>query len=80
MLNRYSVIDDVRNRQYLLEKAQHIVGGFGKAVGEPPDLLHSYFGMVSLAFQGEEGLARVDPLLVTSERVIQHLESLSWRS
>lgn len=45
-----------------------------------PDLLHSYFGMVSLAFQGEEGLARVDPALVTTERVVQHLESLSWRS
>ncbi|KAJ5611564.1 Terpenoid cyclases/protein prenyltransferase alpha-alpha toroid [Penicillium herquei] len=80
MLDRYSVIDDVRNRRYLLEKVQHLVGGFGKAVGDPPDLLHSYFGMVSLAFQGEQGLARVDPLLVTTERVIQHLESLPWRS
>ena len=36
--------------------------------------------MVSLAFQHEEGLARVDPLLVITERVVQHLESLSWRS
>ena len=102
MLNRYSVIDDVRNRRYLLEKVQHLVGGFGKSVGDPPgktenaydtfsgkfplltkslpDLLHSYFGMVSLAFQGEEGLARVDPALVTTDRVVQHLESLSWRS
>ncbi|KAJ5785693.1 Terpenoid cyclases/protein prenyltransferase alpha-alpha toroid [Penicillium pulvis] len=80
MLDRYSVIDDVRNRRYLLEKVQHLVGGFGKSVGDPPDLLHSYFGMVSLAFQGEEGLARVDPALVTTERVVQHLESLSWRS
>ncbi|KAJ5992932.1 Terpenoid cyclases/protein prenyltransferase alpha-alpha toroid [Penicillium sp. IBT 35674x] len=80
MLDRYSVIDDVRNRRYLLEKVQHLVGGFGKSVGDPPDLLHSYFGMVSLAFQGEEGLARVDPALVTTERVVRHLESLSWRS
>ncbi|KAJ5257266.1 hypothetical protein N7478_013370 [Penicillium angulare] len=108
MLDRYSVIDDVRNRKYLIEKVQHLIGGFGKTVGDPPgmtkrlslhfltvterripkvtnptlspDLLHSYFGMVSLAFQGEEGLARVDPLLVTTERVVQHLESLPWRS
>ncbi|KAJ5894375.1 Terpenoid cyclases/protein prenyltransferase alpha-alpha toroid [Penicillium taxi] len=78
MLDRYSVIDDVRNRRYLLEKVQHLVGGFGKAVGDPPDLLHSYFGMVSLAFQGEVGLAPVDPGLVTTERVVQHLESLPW--
>ncbi|KAJ5647593.1 Terpenoid cyclases/protein prenyltransferase alpha-alpha toroid [Penicillium lividum] len=80
MLDRYSVIDDVRNRRYLLEKVQHLVGGFGKSVGDPPDLLHSYFGMVSLAFQGEDGLACVDPALVTTERVVQHLESLPWRS
>jgi hypothetical protein len=36
MLDRYCVIDDVRNRQYLLEKTQHLVGGFGKGVGDPP--------------------------------------------
>jgi geranylgeranyl transferase type-1 subunit beta len=36
MLNRYCVIDDARNRQYLLEKTQHLVGGFGKGVGDPP--------------------------------------------
>lgn len=36
MLDRYGVIDDARNRQYLLEKTQHLVGGFGKGVGDPP--------------------------------------------
>lgn len=36
MLDRYSVIDDERNRRYLLEKTQHLIGGFGKAVGDPP--------------------------------------------
>lgn len=42
------------------------------------DLLHSYFGMVSLAFQGEPGLGRVDPALGASERAVRHLESLAW--
>ncbi|OQD70026.1 hypothetical protein PENDEC_c027G05236 [Penicillium decumbens] len=79
MLDRYSVIDDDRNRRYLLEKTQHLIGGFGKAVRDPPDLLHSYFGLVSLAFQREAGLTRVDPALVTSERVVQHLASLPWQ-
>ncbi|KAJ5961026.1 Terpenoid cyclases/protein prenyltransferase alpha-alpha toroid [Penicillium vulpinum] len=78
MLDRYSVIDEVRNRRYLLEKTQHIVGGFGKAPGDPPDLLHSYFGMVSLAFQGEAGLSPVDPTMGSSERTVRHLESLPW--
>jgi geranylgeranyl transferase type-1 subunit beta len=36
MLDRYSVIDDERNRRYLLEKTQHLIGGFGKAAGDPP--------------------------------------------
>lgn len=80
MLNRYSVVDDVRNRRYLLDKTQHLVGGFGKVPGDAPDLLHSCFGLISLAFQGEAGLARVDPALVTTERVVRHLESLPWHN
>ncbi|KAJ5235955.1 hypothetical protein N7489_006046 [Penicillium chrysogenum] len=78
MLDQYSVVDEVRNRRYLLEKTQHLVGGFGKGPGDPPDLLHSYFGMVSLAFQGEVGLSPVDPTMGSSERTVRHLESLPW--
>lgn len=94
-MDRLSLVDAARNRRYLLEKTQHLVGGFGKGVGEPPgkldllvladdflikhvDLLHSYFGMVSLAFQGEPGLDRVDPALCTSQQAAQHLQSLPW--
>lgn len=104
MLDRSSVVDSDRNRRYLLEKTQHLVGGFGKVPGDPPgmakkkefpggknvdmltfhsfppDLLHSCFGLISLAFQGEAGLAHVDPALVTTDRVVQHLESLPWRT
>ncbi|KAF4760750.1 hypothetical protein N7455_002973 [Penicillium solitum] len=80
MLDQYSVVDEVRNRRYLLEKTQHLVGGFGKGPGDPPDLLHSYFGMVSLAFQGEAGLNPVDPTMGSSERTVRHLESLPWQS
>lgn len=35
-MDRLSLIDQQRNRQYLLEKTQHIIGGFGKGIGEPP--------------------------------------------
>ncbi|CAG7926603.1 unnamed protein product [Penicillium olsonii] len=79
MLNQYGVVDEVRNRRYLLEKTQHLVGGFGKGPGDPPDLLHSYFGMVSLAFQGEAGLNAVDPAMGTTERTVRHLKSLPWQ-
>ncbi|CAG8196658.1 unnamed protein product [Penicillium salamii] len=79
MLDQYGVVDEVRNRRYLLEKTQHLVGGFGKGPGDPPDLLHSYFGMVSLAFQGEAGLRAVDPTMGTTERTVRHLKSLPWQ-
>ncbi|OJJ70761.1 hypothetical protein ASPBRDRAFT_197440 [Aspergillus brasiliensis CBS 101740] len=78
MMDRLDLVDTSRNRQYLLGKTQHIIGGFGKGVGEPPDLLHSYFGMVALAFQGEEGLDGVDPALCMSHRAVQQLQALPW--
>ena len=39
MLHRTQMIDSIALRRYLLEKVQHIVGGFGKGVGEPPGQL-----------------------------------------
>lgn len=36
MLDQLHLIDKPRMRRYLLEKTQHIVGGFGKGVNEPP--------------------------------------------
>lgn len=38
MVERLSLIDAVRNRRFLLEQTQHIVGGFGKGVGEQPGM------------------------------------------
>lgn len=40
MLDQYGVVDEVRNRRYLLEKTQHLVGGFGKGPGDPPGKMH----------------------------------------
>lgn len=36
MLNRLDLVNREANRRYLLEKTQHLIGGFGKGVGEPP--------------------------------------------
>ncbi|KAL2215634.1 putative geranylgeranyl transferase beta subunit [Thermoascus aurantiacus ATCC 26904] len=78
MMDRLHLIEPASDRRYLIEKTQHLVGGFGKGVGESPDLLHSYLGLVNLALLGEPGLEPVDPTLCTSRRTIQHLESLPW--
>ncbi|KAM5471275.1 geranylgeranyl transferase type-1 subunit beta [Microsporum audouinii] len=79
MLDRLSLVDSQANRRYLLEKTQHMIGGFGKTSGEPPDLLHSYLGLASLGLFGEQGLDAVDPMLCASRRVRRHLDSLSWK-
>ncbi|KAJ9303482.1 hypothetical protein DTO217A2_7072 [Paecilomyces variotii] len=78
MMGRLDLVDSAGNRNYLLEKTQHIVGGFGKTVGEPPDLLHSYLGLVTLALLNEPGLEGVDAALCASKRTMQRLKSLPW--
>lgn len=66
-------------RKWLLDKTQHIVGGFGKVTGDPPDMYHSFLGLMVLAMFGESGLQSVDAALCITRRAKAHLESLSWR-
>lgn len=49
-MDSLNVIDAEANRRYLLEKTQHIIGGFGKCVGDPPGVLfiHPYPGLKPL--------------------------------
>ncbi|PGH14841.1 hypothetical protein AJ80_05767 [Polytolypa hystricis UAMH7299] len=78
MLDRLNVIDSTASRRFLLEKTQHVIGGFGKGAGEIPDVLHSYLGLVSLSLTGETELEDVDAMFCTSKKARRHLESLSW--
>ncbi|OKL61886.1 hypothetical protein UA08_02837 [Talaromyces atroroseus] len=56
IMGQGSLIDTAGLRHYLLDKTQHLIGGFGKAVGEPPDIYHSYLGMVALALVNEPAI------------------------
>ncbi|KAK2788325.1 hypothetical protein FQN53_003859 [Emmonsiellopsis sp. PD_33] len=80
ILDRLGTVNVDANRQFLLERTQHFIGGFGKCYGDPPDLLHSYLGLASLGLFKEAGIASVDPTFCTSKRARQHLESLPWWS
>lgn len=53
-------------RRFILEKTQHIIGGFAKYAGGPPDVYHAYMGLAALANMGETGLAKFDPRLCIS--------------
>lgn len=53
-------------RRFLLDKTQHMIGGFSKHPGGPPDLYHSYLGLAALATMGEPGLKEMDAALAVS--------------
>lgn len=79
LLGYMDIIDQKPIRKWLLDKTQHIVGGFGKVTGDPPDMYHSFLGLMVLAMFGEPGLQSVDEALCITDRAKRHLESLSWR-
>jgi geranylgeranyl transferase type-1 subunit beta len=79
VLGHLDIVDTKPIRRWLLDRTQHLVGGFGKLPGDPPDIYHSYLGLVTLAMFGEPGLLDVDAALCMSNPAKAHLESLPWR-
>lgn len=59
MLDSLHLIDPAPVRRYLLSRTQHLVGGFGKLPGDPPDMYHAYLGLAALSLlDGSEVEAR----------------------
>ncbi|KAI8950512.1 terpenoid cyclases/Protein prenyltransferase [Xylaria longipes] len=71
-------------RRFILEKTQHLIGGFAKHPGGPPDVYHAYMGLAALSTmagaEGEPGLRKFDPSLCasadTAQRIAKARESL----
>ncbi|TLD14682.1 hypothetical protein PspLS_10969 [Pyricularia sp. CBS 133598] len=61
-------------RRFLMEKTQHMIGGFSKHPGGPPDVYHAYFGLSALAVLGEPGLKPFDVGLCVSKDTIAKIE------
>lgn len=74
ILNREHFQDFNAVRNFLLDKTQHMIGGFGKLPGDPPDLLHSYLGLAALASMHDPDLKSIDPTLCISVSAREHLE------
>lgn len=66
-------------RNYLLEKTQHIIGGFGKGPDSPPDVMHSYLGLAALALYGHDGIKEIDPALCISREAAARIERIDWQ-
>ncbi|OMP84149.1 Geranylgeranyl transferase type-1 subunit beta [Diplodia seriata] len=79
MLGKVHLVSQPTARRYLLEKTQHLVGGFGKIPGDPPDIYHSYLGLAALSLFGEPGVKPMRASACLSEQACQFLESLPWR-
>lgn len=54
-------------RRFLMEETQHMIGGFSKHPGGPPDVYHSSLALAVLAVMGEPGLKEFDPALAVSK-------------
>ncbi|KAK1241308.1 hypothetical protein MKX08_001282 [Trichoderma sp. CBMAI-0020] len=67
--------DAVPTGNYLLDITQHIIGGFGKAVGEPPDIYHSYLGLASVGLIGGYDLKQIDAGLCCSTDTVRKIEA-----
>ncbi|KAL9131840.1 MAG: hypothetical protein Q9217_000286, partial [Psora testacea] len=74
MLRKPHLQDFNAIRNYLLGKTQHVIGGFGKMCGDPPDILHSYLGLAALATIHEPELRSTDPTLCISMRAREDFE------
>ncbi|CAI6341582.1 unnamed protein product [Periconia digitata] len=78
-LGHQDAIDKRPIRRWLVEKTAHMIGGFGKGPGDPPDIYHSFLGLMVLSMFGEAGLQDVDVVLCITNRAKRHVESLPWR-
>ena len=78
MLGHLDLIDAGSCRQFLLQKTQHTVGGFGKTPGDPPDIYHSYLGLAALSILNDTDTEPFEPALCISRRAVSHLQSSTW--
>lgn len=74
ILGEDDLVAQAAARRFLFEKTQHMIGGFSKHPGSPPDLYHAYFGLAALATMGEPGLKKFDTSLAVSVETLRKLE------
>lgn len=78
-LHMQHLADTEACRRYLLDKTQHMVGGFGKNPGDPPDIYHSYLGLAALALLNDPSVKSIVPAVCFSQDTARFLEALQWR-
>lgn len=74
MLTSEDLIATSPSRNFLFSKTQHLIGGFSKHPGGPPDIYHAYLGLAALATMGDTTLKELDASLCVSSEAAQTIE------
>ncbi|KAM0323720.1 hypothetical protein ACHAQA_008657 [Verticillium albo-atrum] len=75
MLSQTGLIADAPSRNFLLSKTQHLIGGFAKYPGGPPDVHHAYLGLAALATMGDTSLRDFDAGLCVSAETVDKIRA-----
>eukprot|EP00904_Undaria_pinnatifida_P007214 jgi/Undpi1/3622/HiC_scaffold_16.g06992.m1 len=75
LLDGLHLVDEARARQFHVSCQDKVLGGFAKAPGEPPDLLHSFYSLCWLSLSKEEGLEPMDAALGITRRASNRVTS-----
>ncbi|KAF9870650.1 prenyltransferase and squalene oxidase [Colletotrichum karsti] len=73
MLGHVDLIDDLPSRRFLMSKTQHLIGGFSKYPGGPPDIYHGYLGLAALATMGDSTLKPFDASLCATNETVDKI-------
>ncbi|KAI9315000.1 geranylgeranyl transferase type-1 subunit beta-like protein [Dichotomocladium elegans] len=79
MLDAFDLVNKDNLREFLLD-CQTRIGGFGKAPGHHPDILHSYMGVATLSLLGEPGVDKMNTSLNAPVRVMRLYNYDAWMS
>ncbi|KAK1770237.1 terpenoid cyclases/protein prenyltransferase alpha-alpha toroid [Phialemonium atrogriseum] len=75
IMGQGDLVSRAPSRRFLFEKTQHMIGGFAKHPGGPPDLYHAFFGLAALATMGEPNLKEFDAALAVSVETTRKIEA-----
>ncbi|TQN65743.1 Geranylgeranyl transferase type-1 subunit beta [Colletotrichum shisoi] len=73
MLGHVDLIDTEPSRRFIMDKTQHLIGGFSKYPGAPPDIYHGFLGLAALAVMGDSALKPFDASVCATQETVDKI-------
>ncbi|KAK1707447.1 prenyltransferase and squalene oxidase [Colletotrichum lupini] len=73
MLGHTDLIDAEPSRRFITKKTQHLIGGFSKYPGGPPDIFHGFLGLAALAIMGDADLKPFDASVCATDATMRNI-------